>query len=197
MTAHPGQTDILALLGDVAASPAPAEPVRTHIVRAHERRSVSRNLERTIEPSASRSRSRSRDRSRDRPTSRTPATPYRAPSETAVAAAEWRAGTPERHAFIAREVARFLPVAREILTRDGSVSAPRLRTLLVERGMLTGAEQGRALSFLVLVFHRLGLKPTGARELSATRNSNTVWAPPASTPASTSVSTPEREPRGD
>ena len=61
-----------------------------------------------------------------------------------------------------RDVERLVPLARELAKkagRDGVIIAD-LRIVAVQRGILTGAETGRALSYLASVMKRAGLVAT-------------------------------------
>ena len=68
--------------------------------------------------------------------------------------------TASRHA---RDIERLLPLARELAQRAGpsGVTVSDLRLAAVQRGLLTGEERGRELSWLGKVCEAAGLVNTG------------------------------------
>jgi hypothetical protein len=60
------------------------------------------------------------------------------------------------------DIQRLIPLARELAQRapDG-ITVSNLRLAAVQRGLLSGNEKGRALSWLGAVLSRAGLVPTG------------------------------------
>lgn len=83
--------------------------------------------------------------------------------------------------YAARLLPRLIPIARELATAraDRRLTVADLRQEAVKRGVLTGAEQGRRLSFLHEVFPGAGFEPTADYERStipkAHRNLGRVW----------------------
>lgn len=83
------------------------------------------------------------------------------------------------------DIARLVPLAVELAERAGSngVRVENLRLAAVQRGVLTGEERGRRLSFLGVVMKRAGLVNTGRYERSRTikrahGNLGAVWCLP-------------------
>lgn len=78
-------------------------------------------------------------------------------------------------------IATLVPVARELAGAAGfeGVTVSHLREVAIDRGILTGAEQGRTLSFLGAVMKAAGLLNTGRRRRSHLRVTHgiaqTVW----------------------
>lgn len=68
---------------------------------------------------------------------------------------------PDRKAEIRRLIARLTPLAKELSERSAVIAVDDLRIVAVQRGILTGGETGRTLSFLPAVFQAAGLEPTG------------------------------------
>lgn len=89
-----------------------------------------------------------------------------------------RDATAAKHA---RDVERLVPVARELAAKAGpaGVTVADLRLTAVQRGLLTGQETGRSLSYLGKVMEAAGLENTGTyrRSFLAKSNGNlqSVW----------------------
>ncbi len=67
--------------------------------------------------------------------------------------------TASRHAT---EIAALVPLARELAAKAPSgITVSNLRLAAVQRGLLTGEERGRRLSYLGAVLSAAGLEPTG------------------------------------
>lgn len=64
--------------------------------------------------------------------------------------------------FAARMLPRLIPIARELATArpDRRLTVADLRHEAVKRGVLTGAEKGKRLSFIHEVFPSAGFEPT-------------------------------------
>lgn len=83
--------------------------------------------------------------------------------------------------YKARIVPRLIELARALAigSLDRRCSSSRLRRAAVERGVLTGNEKGRRLSFIHGVFPKAGFKPTDVFERSdiaqSHRNLNRLW----------------------
>lgn len=83
--------------------------------------------------------------------------------------------------YKARILPRLIEIARALAigAADRRCSSSRLRRAAVERGVLTGHEKGRRLSFIHGVFPKAGFKPTDSYERSdipqAHRNLGRVW----------------------
>lgn len=81
----------------------------------------------------------------------------------------------------ARDIERLIPIAQELAARAGAsgVTVSDLRLAAVQRGILTGAETGRSLSYLGRVMLEAGLENTGTyrRSVMARSNGNlhAVW----------------------
>lgn len=62
-----------------------------------------------------------------------------------------------------RDIQRLIPLARELATKAGpaGITVSNLRFVAVSRGLLTGEETGRRLSFLGSVMKAAGLENTG------------------------------------
>lgn len=62
-----------------------------------------------------------------------------------------------------RDIERLIPIALELARAAGEqgVTVASLRSIAVARGILTGQEKGRRLSYLGVVLKRAGLRPTG------------------------------------
>lgn len=71
-----------------------------------------------------------------------------------------------------RDIERLVPIARELAERPGGVTVGDLRLEAVARGVLTGAEQGRKLSYLGAVMKAAGLVATGMRRRSSVERSH-------------------------
>jgi hypothetical protein len=58
------------------------------------------------------------------------------------------------------DIARLIPVAKELAERAGpdGLTVSDLRIVAVQRGILTGEESGRTLSYLPVVMRRAGLE---------------------------------------
>lgn len=71
--------------------------------------------------------------------------------------------TIEFRADAERDTERLVPLARELAVAAGAngVTVANLRSIAVARGILTGQEKGRRLSYLGVVLKRAGLTPTG------------------------------------
>jgi hypothetical protein len=86
--------------------------------------------------------------------------------------------TPETRA---RDIARLVPLAQEIAekSRDFGYTVSDIRITAVQRGLLTGEEKGRRLSFLHAVPKAAGHTQTGQYRRSdvqkAHGNLNAVW----------------------
>lgn len=83
--------------------------------------------------------------------------------------------------FAARLVPRLIPIARELAHTavDRRVTAADLRHAAEQRGVLTGAESGKRLSFIHEVFPDAGFEKTADFRRSdiprSHRNLNRVW----------------------
>ena len=81
----------------------------------------------------------------------------------------------------AADIERLIPLARELATKAGhqGITVSNLRLAAVARGLLTGQEAGRRLSFLGAVMKRAGLRNTGTFRRSdverAHGNLGVVW----------------------
>jgi hypothetical protein len=80
----------------------------------------------------------------------------------------------------AADVARLIPLARELARkRVAGITVSDLRVAAVSRGLLTGQETGRRLSFLGAVMKRAGLSNTGNWRRSDVEQShgnlNAIW----------------------
>ena len=75
------------------------------------------------------------------------------------------------------EIDRLVPLARELLhaAKQHGVTVAHLRAQAVRRGLLTGGESGRTLSYLSQVFRRAGARPTERVERTKSRNRNVTW----------------------
>lgn len=62
-----------------------------------------------------------------------------------------------------RDIERLVPLAKELARTAGAdgVTVANLRSIAVARGILTGEERGRRLSYLGKVMQRAELVPTG------------------------------------
>ena len=62
-----------------------------------------------------------------------------------------------------RDLERLIPIARELAEKAGDFgcTVADVRIAAVQRGLLTGEERGRRLSFLGKVMRAAGLEPTG------------------------------------
>lgn len=78
---------------------------------------------------------------------------------------------------IARDLERCAVIARELAWKAGAagITMEDVRLLAVERGVLTGHEVGRRLSFLGQVPKAAHLVSTGKRRYTASRNPNVIW----------------------
>jgi hypothetical protein len=85
--------------------------------------------------------------------------PIFAPTATQVGLAA-RDLSATRHA---RDIERLAPIARELAAKVGvpGITVSDIRIVAVQRGVLTGAETGRELSYLSAVPPAAGLEPTG------------------------------------
>ncbi len=72
-----------------------------------------------------------------------------------------RAGEERAASRHAEDIARLVPLARELATKAGWVTVADLRIVAVQRGLLTGEERGKTLSYLPAVMRAAGLKATG------------------------------------
>lgn len=94
---------------------------------------------------------------------------------TAQLAIDWNRETDER------DLERLVPLARDLAEKAGreGVTVENVRRAAVSRGLLTGEEQGRALSYLGGLMKRAGLVSTGQYRRSgigkAHGNLNMVW----------------------
>ena len=83
-----------------------------------------------------------------------------------------------------RDIERLIPVAQELARKAGrsGLIMASLRMVAVQRGYLTGAEQGRALSWLGAVMKAAGLRATGLFRRSHIARSRgipqVVWVDP-------------------
>lgn len=68
------------------------------------------------------------------------------------------AATAARHA---RDIERLIPLALELAAKAECITVSNLRIAAVQRGLLTGEEEGRRLSFLGAVMQAAGLERTG------------------------------------
>jgi hypothetical protein len=69
------------------------------------------------------------------------------------------ADTASKHA---RDIAELVPLARELATRSPTgVTISDVRLYAQQRGLLTGTETGRRLSYLGAVMQQAGLQATG------------------------------------
>lgn len=81
----------------------------------------------------------------------------------------------------AADIARLVPLARELATKAGAsgITVSNLRLAAVARGLLTGQETGRRLSFLGAVMRKAGLRNTGEWRRSDVQRShgnlNAIW----------------------
>lgn len=81
----------------------------------------------------------------------------------------------------ARDIQRLLPLARELAARAGEagVTIADVRVVAVQRGLLTGEESGRRLSYLGAVMRAAGLQATDRVRRSpipkSHNNRHTVW----------------------
>ena len=81
----------------------------------------------------------------------------------------------------ARDIERLIPLALELAAKAGEhgVTVSDLRLYAVKRGILTGAEEGRKLSYLGKVMEAAGLRNTKTFRRSVTARSNgnlhAVW----------------------
>jgi hypothetical protein len=84
----------------------------------------------------------------------------------------------------AADIAALVPLARELAHRAGpdGITVSDLRLYAVQRGLLTGEERGRQLSYLGKVMSAAGLMRTGGYRRSAIRkahgNLGAVWRLP-------------------
>lgn len=94
-----------------------------------------------------------------------------------------------------RDLARLVPLARELAQKAGreGVTVENVRRAAVSRGLLTGEEQGRRLSFLGSLMKRAGLVKTGEYRRSGIGKSHgnlhAVWRN-----EKRSLASPPREP---
>lgn len=67
----------------------------------------------------------------------------------------------DRQEFVERTIERLMPVAVELAAKAGraGITVADVRLAAVQRGILTGEERGRSLSFLAHVPARAGLVP--------------------------------------
>jgi hypothetical protein len=74
----------------------------------------------------------------------------------------------------ATDIAALVPLARELAHRAGpdGITVSDLRLYAVQRGLLTGTETGRRLSYLGAVLKAAGLIPTGGYRRSAVGKSH-------------------------
>ena len=72
-----------------------------------------------------------------------------------------RAGLARASSRRASEIRRLVPLAQELATRSDRLTVSDLRIVAVQRGLLTGEEQGKTLSYLPAVMRAAGLIPTG------------------------------------
>ena len=90
--------------------------------------------------------------------------------------------------YKARLLPKLIPLARELASArvDRRLTSSELRKAAKDRGMLTGEEKGRRLSFLHEVFPKAGFKATDVFERSdigqSHRNLNRVWYLPSPEP---------------
>jgi len=83
--------------------------------------------------------------------------------------------------FTAHDLDRLVPLAKELAYRAGAdgITVENVRRKAVDRGLLTGQEQGRALSYLGGLMRRAGLVSTGQYRRSGIGRShgnlNQVW----------------------
>jgi hypothetical protein len=81
----------------------------------------------------------------------------------------------------ARDIERLIPLARELAQKAGphGITVSNLRLAAVSRGLLTGEETGRRLSFLGAVMRRAALINTGQWRRSdigrSHGNLNAIW----------------------
>jgi hypothetical protein len=61
----------------------------------------------------------------------------------------------------ARDIERLVPLALELAAKAECITVSNLRIAAVQRGLLTGEEEGRRLSFLGAVMKAAGLEQTG------------------------------------
>jgi len=86
-----------------------------------------------------------------------------------------------------RDIERLVPVAIELATKAGrhGVTIADLRITAVNRGLLTGEERGRRLSFLGVVMKKAGLRSTNEFRRSSIEkshgNPHIVWVLPGAT----------------
>lgn len=59
------------------------------------------------------------------------------------------------------DIERLVPLALELARKAPEITVANLRIVAVQRGLLTGEERGRELSWLPAVMVRAGLEPTG------------------------------------
>ena len=84
-----------------------------------------------------------------------------------------------------RDIERLAPIARELADRAGEhgIIFADVRIVAVQRGYLTGEEQGRKLSFGAAVMRAAGLVPTAEHRRSHVPKSHgnlqVVWRSPA------------------
>lgn len=85
--------------------------------------------------------------------------------------------------FAERDVERCRPLVLELVRASGTITVDDVRRLAVERGIFTGSETGRRLSFLGSLCRSCGLIPTGEYRRSTIAGSNgnlhTVWRLPS------------------
>ena len=80
-----------------------------------------------------------------------------------------------------RDIARCAEIARALAWKHGEagITMEDVREEAVKRGVLTGEEQGRRLSWLSQVPRAARLVSTGKRRYTASKNPNVVWVLPA------------------
>lgn len=69
-----------------------------------------------------------------------------------------QARSASRHAD---DIARLVPVVHELIAKADRMTVSDLRIVAVQRGLLTGQETGRELSYLPAVMRAAGCEPTG------------------------------------
>jgi hypothetical protein len=79
-----------------------------------------------------------------------------------------------------RDIERCVEIARALAWKHGKagITMEDVREEAVKRGVLTGQEQGRRLSFLGVVPKRAKLVSTGQRRYTASKNPNVIWCLP-------------------
>jgi hypothetical protein len=103
------------------------------------------------------------------------------------ASASIEAGMAARDETAARhsaEIQKLVPLAQELAQRSPEITVSDLRLFAVQRGLLTGTERGRELSYLGKVMEAAGLVGTGkyvrSSIVKAHGNLNATWRLPES-----------------